>query len=117
MSKRILVVEDSQFMRRRIVETLEKAGYAIVADVNNGTEAVSLYQQYKPDLVTMDVTMQGKDGLTAAAEILRYDPEAKIIFLTILNDPEIREKMLKIGAFGVVNKKNAQEVLDLIANC
>lgn len=115
IGKKVMVVEDSQFMRRRIVETLRKAGHFIIADAKNGTEAISLYQEHHPDVVTMDVTMKGKDGISAAKDILDLDPGAKIIFLTILNDPQIQKEMIAIGARGVVNKKNTQNILDLIA--
>ncbi len=113
-SKTILVVEDSKFMSRRIMETLKNAGHNIIGNAKNGTEAVNMYREYRPDIVTMDVTMKGKDGISAAIDILDIDPGANIIFLTILNDPEIKQKMLNLGARGVVNKKNTQEILDLI---
>ncbi len=113
-TKTILVVEDSKFMSRRIIETLSSAGHNIVANAKNGNEAVSLYMEYRPDVVTMDVTMKGKDGISAATDILNIDPEANIIFLTILNDPKIKEQMMNLGARGVVNKKNTQEILNVI---
>ena len=112
--KTILVVEDSKFMSRRIIETLKNAGHNIIANAKNGIEAVSLYKEFRPDIVTMDVTMKGKDGISAAIDILNIDPGANIIFLTILNDPKIKDKIMNLGARGVVNKKNTQEILDLI---
>ncbi len=115
-TKTILVVEDSKFMSRRIIETLASAGHNIVANAKNGNEAVNLYMEYRPDIVTMDVTMKGKDGISAATDILNIDPEANIIFLTILNDPKIKEQMMNLGARGVVNKKNTQEILNVIEN-
>ncbi len=114
MGKKILVVEDSQFMRKRIIETLEKAGHTVVANAKNGVDAVDLYKKYSPDVVTMDVTMKGKDGISAARDIFKIDPEARIIFLTILNDPGIHREMINLGAQGVVNKKNTAEILNLI---
>jgi len=113
-AKTILVVEDSKFMSRRIIETLKNAGHNIIANAKNGIEAVSLYKEFRPDIVTMDITMKGKDGISAAIDILNIDPGANIIFLTILNDPKIKDKIMNLGARGVVNKKNTQEILDLI---
>ncbi len=114
MGKKVLVVEDSQFMRKRIIETLESAGHTVVANAKNGADAVALYKEVNPEVVTMDVTMKGKDGISAARDILKIDPDARIIFLTILNDPSIHREMMNIGARGVVNKKNTAEILKLI---
>ena len=69
MSKRILIVDDSSMMRKMISKILLPGGHTIVGEAKNGAEAVELYKTLEPDLVTMDITMRGMDGFTAAKEI------------------------------------------------
>jgi two-component system chemotaxis response regulator CheY len=73
MGIRVLVVDDSGFMRKRIVEELKAQGHSVVGEAKGGNEAVELYRTLRPDLVTMDITMRDKDGITAQ-EILSEDP-------------------------------------------
>jgi two-component system chemotaxis response regulator CheY len=114
MGLRVLVVDDSGFMRKRIVQDLEDRGHTIVGEAKSGGEAVEFYRQLRPDLVTMDVTMRDMDGITAAKEILNEDPDAKIIFLTILKDEKYKEEAEKMGAIGFFNKADPQSLSDMI---
>jgi two-component system, chemotaxis family, chemotaxis protein CheY len=114
MGMRVLVVDDSGFMRKRIVEELRAQGHSVVGEAKGGNEAVELYKALKPDLVTMDITMRDKDGITAAKEILRDDPRAKILFLTILKDDKYRAEAEKLGATGFVNKTDYLSIATII---
>ena len=114
MGKKILVVDDSSFTRKRIIKTLAAGGHEIIGEAKNGIEAVQSYKEQKPDLVTMDVTMRDKDGITAAREILSFDPEANIIFVSILEDDRCKEDIEQMGAVGYVSKKNYRDILKLI---
>ncbi len=114
MGMRVLVVDDSGFMRKRIVQELEGQGHNIVGEAKSGGEAVDLYRSLKPDLVTMDVTMRDMDGITAAREILNEDPNAKIIFLTILRDEKYKAEAERMGAIGFFNKADPQSLGDVI---
>lgn len=116
MSKRILVVEDSTMMRRIIVKVLREAGHEIVGEASTGQGALDLYQELKPDLVTMDITMRGMDGITASKEILNLDKNAKILVLSNLDEDKYREEVSKIGTIGLVNKHKTDEILKLV-NC
>lgn len=115
MGIRVLVVDDSGFMRKRIVQELKGQGHTVVGEAKGGTEAVELYRSVKPDLVTMDITMRDKDGITAAKEILEEDPGARIIFLTILKDEKYKEEAQKLGAVGFFNKADPMSIADAIA--
>jgi two-component system chemotaxis response regulator CheY len=106
MGMRILVVDDSGFMRKRIVSELSAQGHTVAGEARGGVEAVELYRALKPDLVTMDITMRDKDGITAAREILQEDPNAKIVFLTILQDEKYKAEAQSLGAVGFVNKSD-----------
>lgn len=74
MGTRILIVDDAAFMRMMIRDILSKNGYEIVGEAENGQVAVEKYQELKPDLVTMDITMPEMDGITAVKEIKKSTP-------------------------------------------
>jgi two-component system chemotaxis response regulator CheY len=114
MSKRILVVDDSSMMRKMITNILNPPGHIVIGQAKSGEEAVAMYRELKPDLVTMDITMRGMDGLTAAKEIFSFDANAQIIFLSNLNEEKYKDEVREMGAVGFVNKYKAAEILDLI---
>lgn len=114
MGKRILVVEDSTMMRRVIMKVLKEAGHEIVGEASSGTDAINMYQELKPDIVTMDITMRGMDGLTASKEIMAIDSEAKILILSNLDEDKYRDEVNSIGAIGLVNKHQTDQILELL---
>ncbi len=114
MGMRVLVVDDSGFMRKRIVAELNSWGHSVVGEAKGGEEAVELYRALKPDVVTMDITMRDKDGMTAAREILLEDPMAKIVFLTILQGEKYKAEARKLGAVGFVNKSDPLSLAEAI---
>ena len=71
---RILVVDDAAFMRKMVSDALIKGGHEVVGEAGNGSEAVTRFQELKPELTTLDITMPIKDGLTALREIIALDP-------------------------------------------
>jgi two-component system chemotaxis response regulator CheY len=93
----IMVVDDAQFIRMRVAKLLTKYGYKII-EAGNGEEAVQNYHQFRPDVVLMDITMPGKDGLTALAEIRNFDPQARVIMLTALGQQAMMLKAIQAGA-------------------
>jgi len=114
MSKRILVVDDSSMMRKMITKILKPPGHIIVGEARNGQEAVEMYKELHPDLVTMDITMKGMDGFTAAKEILDFDQQAHVIFLSNLDEDKYRQDVERLGAVGFVNKHKTSDILGLI---
>lgn len=98
---RCMIVDDSSFMRRIIKQTLQEAGHEVVAEIDNGLEALEKYREIQPDVVTMDITMWGKDGLEAISEITSSYPDAKIIVISALNERtlKINEKDIKAKVF------------------
>jgi two-component system, chemotaxis family, chemotaxis protein CheY len=111
MSKRILVVDDSNLMRNRISQCLIDAGHEVVGKGKDGSEAVELYRQLHPDVVTLDVTMRGKDGIAAAREILQLDSRASIIFYTLLDIPNLSAQIQRIEVKRVIRKGDEGELL------
>lgn len=104
MSKKVVIVDDSGFLAKQIKDFFEKQmGYTVVAIGKDGNEAVSLYKEHKPDLMTMDLTMPNKDGKTAIAEILTEHPEARIVVVSAVKGNTMLECM-KLGAKGYIEK-------------
>lgn len=104
MQKSVVIIDDSRFMAALLeIFFTEKMGLRVLAMGNNGVQAVSLFKQHRPDLMTMDITMPVKDGKTALMEILAEYPEAKILMITSQLGPTIVE-CLKIGAAGYIEK-------------
>ncbi|MCR8643442.1 response regulator [Paenibacillus sp. N1-5-1-14] len=94
----VMVVDDTAFMRMVMREILEGMGMNVVAEATNGKEAVNLYSKYKPDLVTMDITMPDMDGISALKEIKRADPNAKVIMCTALGQKDMLLDAIYSGA-------------------
>ncbi|WP_457753500.1 response regulator [Thermococcus sp.] len=101
---RILVVDDAAFMRMLLKKILTQAGHQVVGEASNGREAVEKYKQLKPDLVTMDIVMPEMDGITAVKEIMKIDPNAKIIMITAVGQEAKVMEALKSGAKGYIVK-------------
>ncbi len=114
MSKSVLVVDDSSFMRKRIIGELTQRGYQIVGEARDGNEAIELYDNLKPDLVTMDITMRGKDGLSASKEILQKYPEAKIVVLTMLKENDYQTLAKNLGVKGFLLKDQLHKLGELL---
>ncbi|TMV50768.1 response regulator [Paenibacillus mesophilus] len=98
MTKRILIVDDSAVMRKNLKSILSRAGYEVVAEATNGEEAVRAYADYKPDLVTMDVTMPVLNGIEAVKRIVAADREAKIVVVSAFDQRSMLFEAMENGA-------------------
>ena len=94
---KILVVDDAIYVRSKSMKLLAENGFE-VAEAANGAEAVSKYNEIKPDLVLMDITMPVMDGITAVKEIKKNDPGAKVIMCTALGQQSMVIEAIKAGA-------------------
>jgi len=94
---RIMVVDDSLFMRNRLSKLLATNGYEIIT-AENGEQAVRHYRRNRPDAVLMDITMPLKDGLQALAEIREFDLRAVVIMLTAMNQEFAAVRAIHLGA-------------------
>lgn len=113
--KKIIIVDDSLFMRMILKNSLVEFGYEIVAEASNGLEALTLYSEYKPDLVTLDITMPEMDGLTALKEIKMLDPDAKVIMVSAMGQQALLIRAVSMGAIDFIvkpfNKDRIREAL------
>lgn len=104
MRIRVLVVDDSPFIHKAIARALPEDDYEICGVGKNGREGIELYQKLAPDVVTMDVTMPIVDGIQAATEILRGDPQANIILLSAMGDEDLIRQAKAMGIRATVQK-------------
>ena len=111
MSKRIMVVDDSRLVRVQLEDVLAGTDYQIAAYCRSGEDAIKQYAEVNPDLVTMDIIMQGMDGLDAAEIILKNHPDARIVMISSLAYGDTFERAKAIGAKGFVDKPFHQEQL------
>ena len=113
---KVLVVDDSAFTRKIIIDVLSKEGYEIAGEAENGSEAINLYKKTKPDLVTMDIVMpevDNIDGIGAVREIVETDPKARILMITAMGQREALNQAQQAGAKGFIVKPfNSATIID-----
>ena len=93
-----IVVDDSPIMRMQLRNLLAQAGCQVVGEAASGDEVLALYEKHRPDLITLDIVMPGKDGVTAATELLAKFPDANDVMCTSLTT---RDKVLACQKMGV----------------
>ncbi len=113
---RVLVVDDASFMRMRCAKLLREHGYEVVEAVN-GADAVEKYQQSRPDLVLMDITMPVMDGIEAVKAIRQHDPAARIIMVSAVGQQSMVLAAIEAGAMDFVVKPfQPDRVLQAVQN-
>lgn len=112
---KILICDDSAFMRMMLKKVLIDNGHEVVAEAGDGMQAVQFYRQYQPDLTTMDITMPKMDGIQAVKLIHAEDALAKIIMVTAIGQRAIITEAIKAGASDFIVKPfDAVQVVDTI---
>lgn len=115
MAHRILIVDDAAFMRMMIRDILTKNGYEVVAEANDGLQAIEKYKEVKPDLVTMDITMPEMDGIQSLKEIRKIDPNAKVIMCSAMGQQAMVIDAIQAGAKDFIVKPfQADRVIEAI---
>ena len=98
MAKNILIVDDAAFMRMMIKDILTKNGYNVVGEAENGAKACEKYNELKPDLVLMDITMPEVDGIASLKKIRGGDPNAMIIMCSAMGQQAMDIEAIQAGA-------------------
>lgn len=115
MPLRVMVVDDALFMRNMIKDIFTRAGYEVVAEAENGEMAVELYQEVKPDLVTMDIVMPKKSGIEALQEIMAIDSGACIVMVSALGQDSLVLEAVESGAKDFIVKPFKEDkVLEIV---
>jgi two-component system chemotaxis response regulator CheY len=109
LGKKILIVDDAAFMRMMIKNIITKHGYEVAGEAENGKQAVSLYSEVKPDLVTMDITMPEMDGIESVKAIRSIDKEANIIMISAMGQQAMVMDAIQAGARDFIVKPFQQE--------
>ena len=107
----IAVIDDDKLVALSLKTILESTGKITVAAMGeSGSEAVELYRKHKPDVMLMDIRMEGMDGIEAGEAILKEYPDARILYLTTFSDDEYIIKALNMGAKGYILKQDFESI-------
>lgn len=111
MRARTLVADDASFMREMIREILEPEGFEVVAEAGDGVEAVEMFKEHQPDIVTMDIVMPKKSGIEAVKGIVTLDPGARIVMCSALGQEALVMEALRAGAKDFIVKPFKPDVV------
>lgn len=115
MAKNILIVDDAAFMRMMIKDILTKNGYNVAGEAENGKQAVDKYNETKPDLVLMDITMPEMDGIQALKAIKSADSNATVIMCSAMGQQAMVIEAIQSGAKDFIVKPfQADRVLEAL---
>lgn len=98
MAKKVLIVDDTGFMRTALRLLLEKNDFEVVGEAENGVAAVNKYKEFKPDVVTMDITMPQMDGIQALKAIRQINLNAKIVMVSAMGQETLVRESIMNGA-------------------
>jgi DNA-binding NarL/FixJ family response regulator len=117
---RVLVADDHEIVRYGICSSLRECdSISVVAEASSGQEALEAYQAERPDVAVIDISMPQKDGISTTQSILEYDPDARILILTMYADEDYINRGLQAGALGYVlkntNRDTLQKAIETIA--
>jgi DNA-binding NarL/FixJ family response regulator len=104
LTNRLLLVDDHQLLRQGLRRAVEEAGFEVVGEAGDGQEAVRLALALRPDLVLMDVSMPGLDGIEATRRLRTAVPETRVVVLTMHGEEEVAARALRAGAVGYLVK-------------
>lgn len=107
--KTVLVVDDAMFMRKALKLILEKSGYKVIGEAENGIKAIMQYKKLAPDIVTMDIHMPEMGGIDAISEIMKEDSSANIIIISAAGEKMRIIDALNAGAKNFIVKPFSEE--------
>lgn len=111
MEPKILIVDDSGFMRQILRNILARNGFNEIIEARDGLEAIENFQRDVPDLVLLDVVMPGMGGIEALERIIDIDKDAKVVMLTAVGQEEMKNKCLRLGAVEYIVKPFVEKQL------
>jgi two-component system chemotaxis response regulator CheY len=94
---RVLVIDDARYIFKAVKMALEPQGFEIVGHAENGKIGIEMYDDLKPDIVTLDVTMPVMDGIEAATELFKKEPRPKVVLMSAIADEGLRQSARAIG--------------------
>jgi len=109
--KKVLIVDDTMFIRGSLKLILERNGFEVVGEAEDGYDAVKMYKTLKPDIVTMDITMPGMDGIESLRRIKEFDKSANVVMITALGQESLVKESVLLGAKGFIIKPFDEEMI------
>jgi two-component system, NarL family, response regulator DegU len=103
----VILVDDHTMLRQGIRRALESEGIKVVAEASDGAEAIRLALEHKPDVVLMDVSMPGMDGVEAARRLVEADGRQRVVMLTMHIDRDVIDRAIRAGAVGYLTKDSS----------
>ena len=103
----VMLVDDHTMLRQGLRRSLETEGVRVIAEAADGEEAVRIALSMKPDVVLMDVSMPGTDGIEATRKLMAADARQRVVMLTMHMDREVIERAIKAGAVGYMTKDSS----------
>ncbi len=100
----LMIVDDALIMRMKIGDIARAAGWNVVAEAKNGEEAVELYEQHQPDMVTLDMVMPKLDGLAALRAIREVNPRAQVVMVSAVDQTDMLKACISSGAMDFIVK-------------
>ncbi len=100
----VLVVDDSKFMANALGTVLEDLGFRVVGFAHDGIQGLERFESLRPDVTLLDITMPNMDGLDCLAKILELDANAKVVMLSAIQDPDMIQRCLDLGAISFLRK-------------
>lgn len=114
--KKVMIVDDTAFMRLALKTMLEKNGYEVVAEAVNGADAIKKYREHAPDIVTMDITMPEMTGIEALKVILQNNPQAKVVMISAMGQESFVKEAIVSGAkYFVVKPFKEDKVIETVS--
>ncbi len=107
MGLSVILVDDHTMLRQGIRRALESEGIKVVAEASDGKEAIRLALEHKPDVVLMDVSMPGMDGVEAARRLVEADGRQRVVMLTMHIDRDVIDRAIRAGAVGYLTKDSS----------
>ena len=104
MPYKVLIIDDSPVMRIMLSEMLTSLGHAVVAEAESGAAGLKAFKEKKPDLVTLDISLPGENGLSVLEKLRRADPAARVLVVTGNDQKAVEDKAMALKALGVLHK-------------
>ena len=104
--KKVLIVDDSSYMRMFVKKIIEKGGLYIMYEASTKDEAIEVFKNEKPDIVTLDLNMSefNRDGINVLTEIMNINPEAFVIIISAVGYEDVKDKCIALGAKSYIRK-------------
>jgi len=112
----VMIADDSEQVRLTIRDMVEAGKHKVVAEAVDGIDTLEKFDSIKPDILFLDVAMPKKDGMETLIEIMKSNPKSKVIMITALDDMELIQNCIKVGALAYITKPfNTDDILQAIS--